>query len=714
MKVIEAKRQVLELIERDIEETGASIELNPEPPGSDVGKFVLAGEPARAIQPYNGFHLKINLDWFEGSEEPPRINQEPFYWYVFALAEAPPSPITHYFICSYHQLREFVLDFDAPLGDDHRDHSDWHGRIDHLGEEEGLFVWGDEEPSELDESRVIPLNNVQQIARGDDVNTDAWPSTWWVNQGSTYTAHRELGIVWAPQEGKDGTYEHHENVAKLSPGDRILHYKDKAIRAVGFVTGEPFETEQSPDDGRDRWNEEGYQASVEYHPLDEPVGRDEIPLAWRQEEGAPFTSGGELRQGYLYSLSEDFAKKVAGRFPQIGQHFPAVRGGTPGPEPAPVVQLTLDLEAVCIDFAEKVRNAGLTFGARHEDFIRDFVVSLATKQLVILTGLSGSGKTQIALQFGRWLGEDRAKVVPVRPDWTGAEALFGYPDALQDPEDGRRAWHVPEALAFMLRAARDSDRPYLMVLDEMNLAHVERYFADVISGMESGEACLPNLREEDSVWREAPEGPDKLPFPKNLFIAGTVNVDETTYMFSPKILDRANTIEFRVRAEELRSDLRRPDNCAPGDRALVQGFMSIAQNEDWHLQHTVDRREELVDHLRDLHRTLDHGFAFGHRVVYEALRFSALHHAAGGSGLLQALDIQIMQKILPRLHGARRRLEPVLCAVGKFCFDLTSTNADTFDPAEQNAAEAQLPRSFAKLQEMLERLRVNQFVSFTE
>lgn len=565
----------------------------------------------------------------------------------------------------------------------------------------------------LDEekSRAVLKTLDLPVERGNS----SWPTTWWVNQGRTYTTHRDLGIVWAPQEGKDGTYEHHENVAKLSPGDRIFHYKDKAIRAVGIVTGEPETTESSPDDGQDRWNEQGYQAPVEYHPLDEPIGRDTIPLEWRQEEGAPFTSAGELRQGYLYGLSEEFAKKLAGHFPQIGEHFPPVK---PPPSPPGSVTPTLDLAAVCTDFAVKLEDAGLTFGVRHEAFVRDFVVSLATKQLVILTGLSGSGKTQIALQFGRWLGEDRWKVVPVRPDWTGAEALFGYPDALQKTKDGRRAWHVPDSLAFMLRAARDPDRPYLMVLDEMNLAHVERYFADVISGMESGEGCLPNVTREGGVWRESAKGPAKLPFPENLFVAGTVNVDETTYMFSPKVLDRANTMEFRVRTEDLSADLRKPGKCEAGDPSLVRGFLEIARDEDYHRKHPPGREDEYFGALEDLHGALDQAFAFGHRVVYEAVRFAALHEEAGGDSMEAALDTQVLQKILPRLHGSRRQLEPVLETVGKFCFDLEPAEAGnptgSFDPVEPPDEDPVLPRSFDKVQRMTERLRTNQFVSFTE
>ena len=378
------------------------------------------------------------------------------------------------------------------------------------------------------------------------------------------------------------------------------------------------------------------------------------------------------------------------------------------------------LKEILEDFSSKVSEAGLDFGSLHDVVVRSFVLSLATKPLVILTGLSGSGKTQIALQFGRWFGPDRYAVIPVRPDWTGAEAMFGYPDALlPTSDDGRRAWNVPPALRFMLTAAHDPTSPYLLILDEMNLAHVERYFADVISGMESGEGCLPNLRREDEYWRRVPGEKEKLPFPENLFIAGTVNVDETTYMFSPKVLDRANTLEFRVKSGDLRADLRKPGHCAPGDRRLTSGFLAIARDKEWHLEYGSSDPSVLVDHLKSLHAALGDGFGFGHRVVFEAVRFSALHEIADAGDFEEALDIQVMQKILPRLHGSRRRLEPVLRTVGKFCYDLDpgggrESGPEAFDPIDHHAEDAKLTTSFDKVSRMLDHLRTNQFVSFTE
>lgn len=389
----------------------------------------------------------------------------------------------------------------------------------------------------------------------------------------------------------------------------------------------------------------------------------------------------------------------------------------------PEVTPILDLNAIHASFSEGLKKSHISFGSRHEEVTRAFVASLATKRFVILTGLSGSGKTQIGLRFGEWLGRDRSLVVPVRPDWTGAEAVFGFEDALQATVDGRRAWHTTAVLQFMLRAAQDRNHPYLLLLDEMNLAHVERYFADVLSGMESGVNCIPNLRQEaDGSWRLVPNEASLLCFPDNLFIVGTVNIDETTYMFSPKVLDRANTMEFRVESSELTTEARKPNPCLEGPSNLVCGFLEISRDTSWHLTHPATDLAAFANHFRSVHELLnDGGFEFGHRVFYEAVRFASMLESAGDPALENALDLQILQKVLPRLHGSRRRLEPTLCALGQFCLELKKATEKTnqpsqllFDPLAPTNLHPRLPRSFEKIRRMTRNLRANQFASFTE
>ena len=245
----------------------------------------------------------------------------------------------------------------------------------------------------------------------------------------------------------------------------------------------------------------------------------------------------------------------------------------------------------------------------------------------------------------------------------------------------------------------------------MNLAHVERYFADFLSGLESRQPILPDLiqREADSTWELRGTFGGRLELPRNLFVVGTVNVDETTYMFSPKVLDRAWTHEFRVSANDLDPDRGRPTPARAASEKLVQSICGLVENDLWHRQHPYVHQNELVEKMRDLHLLLAKiGFEFGHRTMYESVRFAAIYSATGNvhsdSGIPPAvdevLDLILMQKMLPRLHGSRRRLEPTL-------LELESR-------ARGDLAQVRWPHTHAKVTRMIETVRANQFVSFAE
>ena len=365
---------------------------------------------------------------------------------------------------------------------------------------------------------------------------------------------------------------------------------------------------------------------------------------------------------------------------------------------------------LCQDFSAVLVSTGLSFGERHDVLVATFLASLLTKPLVLLTGLTGSGKTQIALKFGEWLGAERKLVIPVRPDWTGPEALFGYEDALMPASaDGRKAWFVPTPLEFMLRAAQYPEEPHLLLLDEMNLAHVERYFADFLSGMESGEPTLPNLVKDQQAWRLDPEGPAALPIPNNLFVIGTVNVDETTYAFSPKVLDRAQTIEFRVATDELAAVPRYPTPAPSTSLGHLAEILAISRNRNWHIDHPAAGLEPVGVHLRALHALLSKwDLEFGYRTNLEGIRFASIYSALGRDDWREALDLIVLQKILPRIHGPRARVEEPLKSLERFSFFLSDDESKPLD------GEPVLTMSLLKVRRMLRLVRANQFVSFTE
>ena len=144
---------------------------------------------------------------------------------------------------------------------------------------------------------------------------------------------------------------------------------------------------------------------------------------------------------------------------------------------------------------------------------------------------------------------DNYVVVPVRPDWVDNRGLLGYLNPLTDE------YSTTPFLNLLLRAREEEERaevageaphPFFVILDEMNLARVEHYFSDFLSALESGEDIPLHESEtiESGESESSPQIPRRLKVPGNVLFTGTVNVDETTYMFSPKVLDRAFTIEF--------------------------------------------------------------------------------------------------------------------------------------------------------------------------
>lgn len=369
----------------------------------------------------------------------------------------------------------------------------------------------------------------------------------------------------------------------------------------------------------------------------------------------------------------------------------------------------------------------------------DLVNALSAKPFVILTGPSGTGKTRAALKMAEGLQRtvgDRIKgslfqLVPVGPDWTSPKRLLGYRTPFgetrtkADGTETNDSYEITETIRLILRATHPSATgvPYFLVFDEMNLSHVERYFAPFLSLMEASSildedeaaplidpqslATISDLlQREDATSPEAEaakllvDNGSNLRFPSNLFFIGTVNVDETTYMFSPKVLDRAHVLEI---------DSEKPSDYIKGVAASEMGGVidiSIALEL---LRGGIDDREgqrhevpnpglilaRLVSELgfseaqagiiRDsTTRALDGcyellgpiGFPFGYRSVKEAFvyiftwirgqTFQGIETAAIMDAWPDALDKAVLQKILPKIHGSKRLLGDSLKATAAF------------------------------------------------
>jgi MoxR-like ATPase len=525
---------------------------------------------------------------------------------------------------------------------------------------------------------------------------------WWVNQ-RTYTEERDGGFLSAPMLDKGrGRQYHWETMDEVREGDVVLHYNNGSLRAASHVSAAARPAPNPLDD--QTWDEAGRLVETQYQELNEPVALASIDEGARIRQRSPFTKYGSVQQVYLVRLQDDFVNELAQRFPELAVHLPSAPAAARSTSTSSEAPMPAELFR---DFADAVEASGLRFPAG-SNLVRSFLSSLLAKPFAILTGLAGSGKTQLAMRLGEWFGTDehgrhRHVVVPVRPDWTGPESIFGYEDALRRSTSGAPVWFVPEAFEFVLRATSDPQHPYLLILDEMNLAHVERYFSDFLSGVESRRPVLPDLLfdQESRQWVLRDVEAQRLPLPRNLFVVGTVNVDETTYMFSPKVLDRAFTFEFQVTSDELDAELRRPTAAPAGEDVRVRAFASLAERDDWQREHPHPVRNEIVSTLREVHATLaGANQEFGHRTLYEILRFCAFYAATGDPDADTALDLAMMQKVLPKVHGSRRRVEPVLTALDAL--------------AQGTGPAPRLPVTHNKIVRMIESIRANQFVSFAE
>lgn len=303
-----------------------------------------------------------------------------------------------------------------------------------------------------------------------------------------------------------------------------------------------------------------------------------------------------------------------------------------------------------------IKTTGLLY---EKNLIKRYVYALLTKPFVILSGLAGSGKTQLALAFAKAMVEDEKKqmcVVSVGSDWTNREPLLGYPNALNNtsyikPENG--------VLDLLIESNKpeNSSKPYFLILDEMNLSYVERYFADFLSAMES-HVNIP-------LWKgNGDDVPQSVSLSKNLFIIGTINVDETTYMFSPKVLDRANVIEFKVGENDMEDFLI---NAPVVDMSNINGSASnMAADFVRIASESIEISKEANDVLKKFFKQLKTVNAeFGYRTATEIGRFISL--SKDTLDVNDAIDVALVQKLLPKLHGSRKKIVPVLKELWKLC-----------------------------------------------
>jgi 5-methylcytosine-specific restriction enzyme B len=362
------------------------------------------------------------------------------------------------------------------------------------------------------------------------------------------------------------------------------------------------------------------------------------------------------------------------------------------------------------------------------EVLSTYFLSLKTKPFVILTGISGTGKTKIAQIFVDYMCQDedegakekRKAFISVRPDWMDNKGLLGFYNILD------QKYHSTPLLDLIINADKNPEKPYFVILDEMNLAKVEYYFSDFLSIMESRTDDNPKgekIHLHAETEAKTPHGrsiPKEIHIPQNLFFTGTVNVDETTYMFSPKVLDRANVIEFNdvnldgtiSRPEENSFSFENPDVRKNLMDSSAPPFCSKADYSKF-----GDMLEEGPNPILELLALLKkYNLHFGYRVANEISRFIWLSNDLMGENFdgNVAMDIQVLQKILPKFHGTRGKLEKPLKDLLSFCRGGEVTEGEMAHDGAKNQKGSLYPRSARKLNRMLDNLKIQGYTSFIE
>ena len=316
-----------------------------------------------------------------------------------------------------------------------------------------------------------------------------------------------------------------------------------------------------------------------------------------------------------------------------------------------------------------------------------YLTALRTKPFMLLAGISGTGKSLIVREMAKacWTPEEDEYgkncprnfcMVQVKPNWHDSSDLIGYVSRINGEK-----YVVGPFLRFIAKAIQDPKRPYFLCLDEMNLAPVEQYFAEYLSVIESRklqdghietDPIVPfevteaygslidqlfDADEERKAYKTA-EGGKRLTIPENLFVVGTVNMDETTFSFSRKVLDRAMTIEMNE--VNLHGGLEAGGSAEFG--YIGEDLMGdAAEGKDIYADNQT-LCDDIITYLGKVNEILEGTpFKIAYRTRNEFLLYAVNRlHFATDSELWQTLDEMTSMKILSRIEGDNERCERVL------------------------------------------------------
>ena len=340
--------------------------------------------------------------------------------------------------------------------------------------------------------------------------------------------------------------------------------------------------------------------------------------------------------------------------------------------------------------------------------LSNFYLSLKTKPFVILAGISGIGKSKLVRLFAESINA-KFKSIPVKPDWNDSTELLGYKNIKDEFVKGELYKVIDEAKEHL-------DTPYFVCLDEMNLARVEYYLSEYLSVIESRkfetDKIVTDKLFSESYFENVED--NNISIPENLYIIGTVNMDDTTFSFSRKVLDRANTIEFsEVDLETLDFLTDEAETLVVDNSLLKTQFLNIKDALEIDRTYVEEINEKIVEINNILKPYSKH---FGYRVRNEIVFYMLENKLANLLDEDMAFDYQIMQKILPTIIGSDVYIEEILIKLFKICTGFNLENKQNYikeaESVIKNESEkCRYPKSATKILQMLKGYR-DGFVSF--
>ncbi len=363
--------------------------------------------------------------------------------------------------------------------------------------------------------------------------------------------------------------------------------------------------------------------------------------------------------------------------------------------------------------------------------IASYITALRTKPFVILAGVSGTGKSKLPFLVSKFAGSVLPRRIAVRPDWTDSSEVIGYVDL-------QNTFRPGVVLQEMLAASNDNRRHHVCLIDEMNLARVEHYFAEILSaiedrrlsplgGFDSSAIITQTLPDEFAEWQDQH-------IPGNLGIVGTVNMDESSHGFSRKVLDRAFTIELseiELDWQPRGSNDLSMSNDSANPKSWPREYWNCRASRLAELESGKyeDEIRAVVEMLKLVNQTLQISqLQVGYRVRDEIALFlinakdiESVFRTNDGSEV-DPLDLALMMKVLPRIAGGSNSIRRTLLGLLSIAKSgiLTSSETEPTEllsnweqdgrPAEYR--DAKFPRTTARLCLMWDRLESEGYTSF--